>query len=178
MGKNIFCCNILELALDPNHIIIDDRMENSIYNRKTNSAQSALARREHQGCTGPPSPPLTPLLHRVAAKFFVFVIFLNFHKIFNFVFCKIFPRFSRNSKLFCQNFVFREISMQRGNGTLRWSRIRNRTFTFCHLKFCYPNYINSNPQHCFNMCDFELKRSSENLFLVTDIVMTWVHLFF
>ena len=33
-----------------------------------NSAQSALARRMRQGCT---APPLTPLLHRVAAKFLI-----------------------------------------------------------------------------------------------------------
>ena len=37
------------------------------YKGKPNRVQSALARRMRQGCTGPP-PPLTPVLHRVAAK--------------------------------------------------------------------------------------------------------------
>ena len=47
-------------------------------NRKTNSAQSVLARRVRQGCTDSPPTPLTPLLQRVAVKF----SFSYFRKIF------------------------------------------------------------------------------------------------
>ena len=56
------------------------------------SAQSALARRVHQGCTGSPPTPLTQLLHRVAAKF----SFLYFREIFKkfLIFC--FAKFSSN----------------------------------------------------------------------------------
>ena len=77
------------------------------YKGKPNRVQPVLARRMCQGCTGPP-PPLTPVLHRVAAKF----RFCNFGKFQqNFYFCvsRNFPRISQKSKLFCQNFVFREI---------------------------------------------------------------------
>ena len=47
-------------------------------------------------------PPLTPVLHRVAAK----LRFCNFAK---FRVSQNFPRILQKSKLFCQNFVFREI---------------------------------------------------------------------
>ena len=58
------------------------------YNRKTNSAQSTLVRWVRQGCTGSSATPLTPLLHRVAAKF-LFSYFLKiFAKFFNSCFAK------------------------------------------------------------------------------------------
>ena len=60
--------------------------------------QSALARSLRQGCTGLP-PPLTPVLHRAAAKV-GFVISQNFHEIFNFVFRVIFLEFCENQNYF------------------------------------------------------------------------------
>ena len=57
------------------------------YNRKTNSAQSALARRVPRAGPACHPPHYTPT--QGGCKIFVFVIERNFHKIFNFVFCKI-----------------------------------------------------------------------------------------
>ena len=54
------------------------------------------------------APPLTPVLHRVAAKF-RFFNFAKFSQNFAFRVSQNFLRISQKLKLFCQNFVFREI---------------------------------------------------------------------
>ena len=76
-------------------------------NRKTNSTQSALARRERQGCTCPPPPSL----HSYIGSLQNFC-FRNFAKCLQKILFRVsrnLRKISRNSKLFCQNFVFRKI---------------------------------------------------------------------
>ena len=69
------------------------------YNSKTNSTQSALARRECQGCTGPPPPSLHSYIGSLQ-KFLVFVISRNVCKKFYFVFREIFLKFRKVQNYF------------------------------------------------------------------------------
>ena len=74
------------------------RQNGKRYKGRPNMVQSSLARSMRQGCTGPP-PPLTPVLHRVAAKIKIivskFCVPRNFDQII-FTFAKLEENFSKN----------------------------------------------------------------------------------
>ena len=98
------------------------RQNEKRYKGKPNRVQSALARRIRQSCTGPPLPPSLNSCIGLLRNF-VFVILQNFHKIFNFVFAKFFSHL----KLFCQNFVFREILTKTFFISRNWRQISQNT---------------------------------------------------
>ena len=98
------------------------RQNEKRYKGKPNRVQSALARRIRQSCTGPPLPPSLNSCIGLLQNF-VFVILQNFHKIFYFVFAKFFSHL----KLFCQNFVFREILTKTFFISRNWRQISQNT---------------------------------------------------
>ena len=96
-NKFYFCMS--NIHQDPNHRIIIDRMENSIKGSRIGYNLLQRGGCARAVCTGPPPPPLTPILHRFAAKL-SFCNFVKFSRISNFVFREIFLEFCKNSKLF------------------------------------------------------------------------------